>query len=181
MEPNHHHHAVGPMAARSLRRCRVVVENKALRIGLSVASGGRQQFGDYSDPALQACASGEMSGTLVRKASSKGRASLKPLSLKHTNGDELHNRSWLPPVYSQRNGGSDIEGALQRITWWVRSLHYEPRTDLPWPVDGLGKPPWTRQWYDYSTVVVTWHGMVLSLESVSAVLAMNGSPHRRRR
>jgi hypothetical protein len=98
IEPNHHHHAVGPMAGTISPSMPVwVVENKAFgNRAFCRQVEGRQQFGDYSDSALEALrlwrdiwAPSLRKGLLQRKG-----LPLKPIIAKALQmGDELHNRS----------------------------------------------------------------------------------------
>jgi len=98
LEPNHHHQAVGPMAGTiSVSMPVWVVENKTFgNRAFCRQVEGRQQFGDYSDPALQGLrlwrdiwAPSLRKGLLQRRG-----LPLKPIIAKALQmGDELHNRS----------------------------------------------------------------------------------------
>jgi hypothetical protein len=96
-EPNHHHQAVGPMAGTITSSMPVwVVENKTFgNQAFCRQVEGRQQFGDYSDAALEGL---RLWKTLwapsLRKAIVQmGGLGLKPIIAKALQmGDELHNR-----------------------------------------------------------------------------------------
>ena len=97
LEPNHHHQAVGPMAGTISRSAPVwVVENRAFgNRAFCRQVEGRQQFGDYSDEALQALTLWrDVWAPTLRKALLKaGGLSLKPIITQALQmGDELHNR-----------------------------------------------------------------------------------------
>ncbi|MGE5530172.1 MAG: DUF1116 domain-containing protein [Patescibacteria group bacterium] len=97
LEPNHHHQAVGPMAGTIAASQPVfVVENRAFgNRAFCRQVEGRQQFGDYSDEALQALrAWRDVFAPALRKGLRwmKGLP-LKPIIAKALHmGDELHNR-----------------------------------------------------------------------------------------
>jgi hypothetical protein len=98
MEPNHHHHAVGPMAGTISSSMPVwVVENKAFgNRAFCRQVEGRQQFGDYSDSALEGLRLWrDVWGPSLRKGlRQRGGLPLKPIIAKALQmGDELHNRS----------------------------------------------------------------------------------------
>jgi hypothetical protein len=97
LEPNHHHQAVGPMAGTISRSAPVwVVENRAFgNRAFCRQVEGRQQFGDYSDEALQAlCLWRDVWAPTLRKALLRaGSLNLKPIITQALQmGDELHNR-----------------------------------------------------------------------------------------
>jgi hypothetical protein len=97
LEPNHHHQAVGPMAGTISRSAPVwVVENRAFgNRAFCRQVEGRQQFGDYSDEALQALTLWrDVWAPTLRKALLKaGGLNLKPIITQALQmGDELHNR-----------------------------------------------------------------------------------------
>jgi hypothetical protein len=97
LEPNHHHQAVGPMAGTISRSAPVwVVENRAFgNRAFCRQVEGRQQFGDYSDEALQALYLWrDVWAPTLRKALLKaGGLNLKPIITQALQmGDELHNR-----------------------------------------------------------------------------------------
>jgi hypothetical protein len=97
LEPNHHHQAVGPMAGTISRSAPVwVVENRAFgNRAFCRQVEGRQQFGDYSDEALQALRLWrDVWAPTLRKALLKaGGLNLKPIITQALQmGDELHNR-----------------------------------------------------------------------------------------
>jgi hypothetical protein len=98
IEPNHHHHAVGPMAGTiSLSMPVWVVENKTFgNRAFCRQVEGRQQFGDYSDPALQGLRLWRdiWAPSLRKGILQMGGFPLKPIIAKALQmGDELHNRS----------------------------------------------------------------------------------------
>jgi hypothetical protein len=97
LEPNHHHQAVGPMAGTISRSAPVwVVENRAFgNRAFCRQVEGRQQFGDYSDEALQALSLWRdvWAPTLRRALLKMGGLNLKPIITQALQmGDELHNR-----------------------------------------------------------------------------------------
>jgi hypothetical protein len=97
LEPNHHHQAVGPMAGTISPSLPVfVVENRAFGNRAFCRNvEGMQQFGDYSDKALDGLrfwrdVAGPGMQAAVRQA---GGISLKPIITQALQmGDELHNR-----------------------------------------------------------------------------------------
>ncbi len=97
LEPNHHHQAVGPMAGTISPSLPVfVVENKAFGNRAFCRNvEGMQQFGDYSEAALNGLrfwrgTAGPAMRAAVRQA---GGISLKPIITQALQmGDELHNR-----------------------------------------------------------------------------------------
>ena len=96
-EPNHHHHAVGPMAGTITVSMPVfVVENKAFGSRAFCRQvEGRQQFGDYSDEALATLRQWRdiWAPTLGQGIRRMGGLSLKLIIAKALQmGDELHNR-----------------------------------------------------------------------------------------
>ena len=96
-EPNHHHQAVGPMAGTISPSMPVwVVENKAFgNRSFCRQVEGRQQFGDYSDSALQDlyCWKDVWAPSLRQGLRQTGGLPLKPIIAKALMmGDELHNR-----------------------------------------------------------------------------------------
>jgi hypothetical protein len=96
-EPNHHHQAVGPMAGTITASMPVwVVENKTFgNRAFCRQVEGRQQFGDYSDTALESLRLWKaLWAPALRKAIlHMGGLSLKPIIAKALQmGDELHNR-----------------------------------------------------------------------------------------
>jgi len=97
LEPNHHHQAVGPMAGTISPSAPVwVVENRAFgNRAFCRQVEGRQQFGDYSAPALQGLALWrDVWAPALRQALLKmGGLNLKPIITQALQmGDELHNR-----------------------------------------------------------------------------------------
>ena len=97
LEPNHHHQTVGPMAGTISPSAPVwVVENKAFgNRAFCRQVEGNQQFGDYSDQALQGLRMWrDVWAPTMRKAlHTIGVLELKPIITKALQmGDELHNR-----------------------------------------------------------------------------------------
>jgi len=97
LEPNHHHQAVGPMAGTISPSAPVwVVENRAFgNRAFCRQVEGNQQFGDYSDQALQGLRMWrDVWAPTMRKAlHTIGGLDLKPIITKALQmGDELHNR-----------------------------------------------------------------------------------------
>lgn len=98
LEPNHHHHAVGPMAGTISKSAPVwVVENK--RFGNRAYCRqveGKQQFGNYHEEALVDLRKWrDLWAPTLRKALKKmGGLDLKPIITQALQmGDELHNRN----------------------------------------------------------------------------------------
>lgn len=96
-EPNHHHHAVGPMAGTISPSLPVfVVENTAAgNRAFCRQVEGRQQFGEYSDAALQGLRMWRdvWAPALQSAVRHLGGVKLKPIIGKALQmGDELHNR-----------------------------------------------------------------------------------------
>ena len=96
-EPNHHHQAVGPMAGTISPSMPVwVVENKAFgNRSFCRQVEGRQQFGDYSESALQDLHRWKniWAPALRQGLRQTGDLPLKPIIAKALMmGDELHNR-----------------------------------------------------------------------------------------
>jgi hypothetical protein len=97
LEPNHHHQAVGPMAGTISPSLPVfVVENRAFGNRAACRNvEGRQQFGEYSQEAIDAMRKWrDVQAPTMRKALKKMNGlELKPIITKAlTMGDELHNR-----------------------------------------------------------------------------------------
>ena len=97
LEPNHHHQTVGPMAGTISPSAPVwVVENKAFgNRAFCRQVEGNQQFGDYSDQALQGLRLSRdvWAPTLRKGLHTIGGLDLKPIITKALQmGDELHNR-----------------------------------------------------------------------------------------
>jgi hypothetical protein len=97
LEPNHHHQTVGPMAGTISPSAPVwVVENKAFgNRAFCRQVEGNQQFGDYSDQALQGLRLWRdiWAPTLRKALQTIGGLDLKPIITKALQmGDELHNR-----------------------------------------------------------------------------------------
>ena len=96
-EPNHHHYSVGPMAGTiSLSMPVWVVENRAFgNRAFCRQVEGRQQFGDYSDSALESLRLWRdvWAPSLRKGIIQMGGLALKPIIAKALQmGDELHNR-----------------------------------------------------------------------------------------
>lgn len=97
LEPNHHHDAVGPMAGTISQNSWVyVVENRAHgNRAFCRQVEGMQQFGDYSDKALQGLRDWRDTHAPSLRAALKceGELLLKPIIAQALQmGDELHNR-----------------------------------------------------------------------------------------
>ncbi len=97
LEPNHHHSTVGPMAGTISCSAPVwVVENKAFgNRAYCRQVEGCQQFGDYSESALQSLRMWRdvWAPTLRKALHTLGGLDLKPIITKALQmGDELHNR-----------------------------------------------------------------------------------------
>jgi uncharacterized protein DUF1116 len=97
LEPNHHHHGVGPMAGTTSPSLPVwVVENRAFgNRAYCRPTDAAQQFGDYSQKALDGITHWRnVRAPAVRSAvHTLGGLPLKPLLAKAlAMGDELHNR-----------------------------------------------------------------------------------------
>jgi hypothetical protein len=97
LEPNHHHHTVGPMAGTISPSAPVwVVENKAFgNRAYCRQVEGSQQFGDYNPEALQSLKLWRdvWAPTLREGLHAIGCLELKPIITKALQmGDELHNR-----------------------------------------------------------------------------------------
>ena len=97
LEPNHHHHAVGPMAGTITNSAPVwVVENKAFgNRAFCRQAESKQQFGNYQEEALQDLHKWrDVWAPSLRKALIKtGGLDLKPILTQALQmGDELHNR-----------------------------------------------------------------------------------------
>jgi hypothetical protein len=96
-EPNHHHQAVGPMAGTISASMPVwIVENRSFgNRAFCRQVEGRQQFGDYSDSALDGLRSWRdvWAPSLRQGIQQMGGLLLKPIIAKALQmGDELHNR-----------------------------------------------------------------------------------------
>jgi len=97
LEPNHHHHTVGPMAGTISPSAPVwVVENRAFgNRAYCRQVEGNQQFGDYSAQALKGLELWRdvWAPTLRKALATIGGLELKPIITKALQmGDELHNR-----------------------------------------------------------------------------------------
>lgn len=97
LEPNHHHQTVGPMAGTISPSAPVwVVENKTFgNRAFCRQVEGRQQFGDYSEEALENLRKWrDIWAPALRKGLQKiGGLNLKPIITQALQmGDELHNR-----------------------------------------------------------------------------------------
>lgn len=97
LEPNHHHQAVGPMAGTiSANSWVFVVENKTFgNKAFCRQVEGMQQFGDYSEKALEGLRSWRdiLAPSLRAAIKADGELPLKPIITQALQmGDELHNR-----------------------------------------------------------------------------------------
>lgn len=97
LEPNHHHHGVGPMAGTTSPSLPVwVVENRTFgNRAYCRPTDAAQQFGDYSEAALAVIAHWRDVRAPAMRAAVRhlGGLPLKPLLAQAlTMGDELHNR-----------------------------------------------------------------------------------------
>ncbi len=97
LEPNHHHQTVGPMAGTISPSAPVwVIENRAFgNRAFCRQVEGNQQFGDFSEQALQALRKWRdvWAPTLRKALLAMGGLDLKPIITKALQmGDELHNR-----------------------------------------------------------------------------------------
>ena len=131
LEPNHHHHGVGPMAGTTSPSLPVwVVENRAFgNRAYCRPTDAAQQFGDYSETALNGIRSWrDVRAPAVQAALRQmGGLELKPLLVKALQmGDELHNR---PNAFSALLGNAlapalveaDISrDALLATLYWLR-------------------------------------------------------------
>jgi len=98
MEPNHHHHTVGPMAGTISQSAPVwVVENKAFgNRAFCRQVEGKQQFGNYHEEALEDLRKWrDLWAPALREGLKKtGGLELKPIITQALQmGDELHNRN----------------------------------------------------------------------------------------
>jgi len=129
LEPNHHHHGVGPMAGTTSPSLPVwVVENEAFgNRAYCRPTDAAQQFGDYSDAALQGIREWrDLRAPAVRAALRQlGGLPLKPLLARAlAMGDELHNRpnalsalvaTALAPALVQ--AGVETEALVKTLLW----------------------------------------------------------------
>jgi Protein of unknown function (DUF1116) len=130
LEPNHHHHGVGPMAGTTSPSLPVwVVENKAFgNRAYCRPTDAAQQFGDYSESALAGIRQWrDVRAPAVRAALRQlGGLPLKPLLVKAlAMGDELHNRpnalsallgNALAPVLVEADVSKE---SLVQTLWWL--------------------------------------------------------------
>jgi hypothetical protein len=130
LEPNHHHHGVGPMAGTTSPSFPVwVVENRSFgNRAYCRPTDAAQQFGDYSETALAGIRNWrDVRAPAVRAGLRQlGGLPLKPLLAKAlAMGDELHNR---PNALSALLGGALapalVEANVARETlvqtlWWL--------------------------------------------------------------
>jgi hypothetical protein len=131
LEPNHHHHGVGPMAGTTSPSLPVwVVENRTFgNRAYCRPTDAAQQFGDYSAEALDGLRSWrDVRAPAVRSALKQmGGLELKPLLVKALQmGDELHNR---PNAFSALLGNALapalVEAGVERqalltTLYWLR-------------------------------------------------------------
>jgi uncharacterized protein DUF1116 len=130
LEPNHHHHGVGPMAGTTSPSLPVwVVENRGFgNRAYCRPTDAAQQFGDYSEQALAGIRHWrDVRAPAVRAGLRQlGGLPLKPLLTKAlAMGDELHNR---PVALSAQLGnelapamveaGVEREALIQTL-WWL--------------------------------------------------------------
>jgi hypothetical protein len=119
-EPNHHHQAVGPMAGTISGSMPVwVVENRTFgNRSFCRQVEGRQQFGDYSDSALEGLRLWRdvWSPSLRKGILQMGGLPLKPIIAKALQmGDELHNRSIAASsLFANSLAGPMIEAGVER-------------------------------------------------------------------
>lgn len=130
LEPNHHHHGVGPMAGTTSPSLPVwVVENTAYgNRAYCRPTDAAQQFGDYSQAALDGIRHWrDVRAPAVAAAVRRlGGLPLKPLLVKAlAMGDELHNRpialsaligNALAPALVEAEVGKE---ALVQTLWWL--------------------------------------------------------------
>jgi hypothetical protein len=131
LEPNHHHHGVGPMAGTTSPSLPVwVVENRAFgNRAYCRPTDAAQQFGDYSDEALAGIRNwrdvrAPAVGAALRQM---GGLPLKPLLAKALQmGDELHNRpNALSALLANALAPALVEAAVARdallkTLYWLR-------------------------------------------------------------
>jgi Protein of unknown function (DUF1116) len=131
LEPNHHHHGVGPMAGTTSPSLPVwIVENTTFgNRAYCRPPDAAQQFGDYSDQALNVVRSWrDVRAPAIRAALQQmGGLELKPLLIKALQmGDELHNRpnafsslvaNAFAPALVEAGVGRD---ALLATLYWLR-------------------------------------------------------------
>jgi hypothetical protein len=135
IEPNHHHHAVGPMAGTiSLSMPVWVVENKTFgNRAFCRQVEGRQQFGDYSDPALQGLRLWRdiWAPSLRKGILQMGGFPLKPIIAKALQmGDELHNRSMAASsLFANAVMAPMIEGGV-KIDHLLSTINYITNHEL---------------------------------------------------
>jgi hypothetical protein len=115
LEPNHHHHGVGPMAGTTSPSLPVwVVENRTHgNRAYCRPTDAAQQFGDWSEQALAGIRNWrDVRAPAVRAAlAQNGGLELKPLLAKALGmGDELHNR---PNAFSSLLGGALAPALVQ--------------------------------------------------------------------
>ena len=131
LEPNHHHQAVGPMAGTITGSLPVyVVENRAFgnRAYCRLVEG-RQQFGDYSEEAIQGLRMWRdvWAQSLAQGVRHTGGLGLKPIIARALEmGDELHNRpnaasalfagAMAVPMIEAGVAKSDLTSTLNYIT-----------------------------------------------------------------
>ncbi|MEW6718460.1 MAG: DUF1116 domain-containing protein [Chloroflexota bacterium] len=122
LQPNHHHQTVGPMAGTISPSAPVwVVENKSFgNRAFCRQVEGRQQFGDYSEEALQSLRLWRdvWAPTLRKALLNMGGLDLKPI-ITHAMqmGDELHNRhSASSSLFANQMAVAMIEADLPKET-----------------------------------------------------------------
>ena len=134
-EPNHHHHAVGPMAGTiSLSMPVWVVENKTFgNRAFCRQVEGRQQFGDFGDAALEGLRLWRdvWAPSLRKGLLQMGGLLLKPIIAKALQmGDELHNRSVAASsLFANSLAGPMIEAGVVR-EYLMSTLNYVTNHEL---------------------------------------------------
>jgi len=144
LEPNHHYQTVGPMAGTISPSAPVwVVENKAFsNRAFCRQVEGNQQFGDYSDQALQGLRMWRdvWAPTLRKALHTIGELDLKPIITKALQmGDDLHNRhaassSLFANAMAVAMAQTDLpqQGRDDRHA----KICHQSRFDLPWAGNG---------------------------------------------
>jgi Protein of unknown function (DUF1116) len=163
LEPNHHHHGVGPMAGTTSPSLPVwVVENAAFgNRAWCRPTDAAQQFGDYSDEALAGIRHWrDVRAPAVRAAvQTRDGLPLKPLLIQAlAMGDELHNRpnafssliaNALAPALVEANVPRDE--LLATLNW----LGHDPFLGLALSMASAKSAAEPAEGVDYSTLVTT--------------------------
>lgn len=135
LEPNHHHHAVGPMAGTISKSAPVwVVENRAFgNRAFCRQVEGKQQFGNYHEKALEDLRKWQdIWAPSLRAALKKmGGLELKPIITQALQmGDELHNRhSASSSLFANRMAIGMVEAELSRDKY-LPTLYYVANHNL---------------------------------------------------